>query len=81
MKTPEREEEKDSQEKNIFNNITIEKDKKTYKLSISKIDKEIIIKCRVEKPLKVFEKKFSKTDLEKEKFSKDVIISKKPMFI
>ncbi len=65
MKTPEREEEKDSQEKNIFNNITIEKDKKTYKLSISKIDKEIIIKCRIEKPLKVFEKKFSKTDLEK----------------
>jgi hypothetical protein len=61
MKTPE----KDSQEKNIFNNIRIDKDKKTYKLSISKIDKEIIIKCRVEKPLKVFEKKFSKTDLEK----------------
>lgn len=49
MKTPEKDEEKDSQEKNIFNNITIEKDKKTYKLSISKIDKEIIIKCRIEK--------------------------------
>ena len=44
MKTPGKNEELDSQEKNIFNNITIEKDKKTYKLSISKIDKEIIIK-------------------------------------
>ena len=65
MKTPGKNEELDSQEKNIFNNITIEKDKKTYKLSISKIDKEIIIKCRIEKPLKVFEKKFSKSDIEK----------------
>ena len=55
----------ESQEKNLFNTFIIEKDKKSYKLTISKIDKDIIIKCRIEKPLKVFEKKFTKSDLEK----------------
>ena len=55
----------ESQEKNLFNTFIIEKDKKAYKLTISKIDKDIIIKCRIEKPLKVFEKKFTKSDLEK----------------
>ena len=58
-KTPE------SEEQNITNNLIIEKDKKTYKLVVSKIGKEIIIKCRIEKPLKVFEKKFTKSNLEK----------------
>ena len=81
----------ESQEKNLFNTFIIEKDKKSYKLTISKIDKDIIIKCRIEKPLKVFEKKFTKSDLEKlgkifkgcdnieeaEKYLKDVIILKK----
>ena len=56
---------KESQEKNLFNTFIIEKDKKSYKLTISKIDKDIIIKCRIEKPLKVFEKKFTKSNLEK----------------
>ena len=55
----------ESQEKNLFNTFIIEKDKKSYKLTISKIDKDIIIKCRIEKPLKVFEKKFTKSNLEK----------------
>ena len=55
----------ETQEKNIFNTLIIEKDKKNYKLTISKIDKDIIIKCRIEKPLKVFERKFTKSDLEK----------------
>ena len=57
--------ENETQEKNIFNTLIIEKDKKNYKLTISKIDKDIIIKCRIEKPLKVFERKFTKSDLEK----------------
>ena len=51
-------------EKMISNNIIIEKDKKIYKLT-TKVDKDITIKCRIEKPLKVFERKFSKSDLEK----------------
>ena len=55
----------EAQEKNIFNTLIIEKDKKNYKLTLSKIDKDIIIKCRIEKPLKVFERKFTKSDLEK----------------
>lgn len=54
----------ESEEQNVTNNLIIEKDKKTYKLVVSKIGKEIIIKCRIEKPLKVFEKKFAKNDLE-----------------
>ena len=68
QETPKPEEKKETTEnegKNVSNNYIIEKDKKIYKLITTKIEKGIIIKCRIEKPLKVFEKKFSKSDLEK----------------
>ena len=68
QETPKSEEKKETSEnesKNESNNYIIEKDKKIYKLITTKFNKEIIIKCRIEKPLKVFEKKFSKSDLEK----------------
>ena len=68
QETPKPEEKKETSEnegKNVSNNYIIEKDKKIYKLITTKIEKGIIIKCRIEKPLKVFEKKFSKSDLEK----------------
>ena len=68
QETPKPQEKKETSEnesKNESNNYIIEKDKKIYKLITTKIDKGITIKCRIEKPLKVFEKKFSKSDLEK----------------
>ena len=50
--------------KNTSNKITIEKDKKFYCLNISNDEKEITFKFRIEKPLKVYEKKYSQKDLE-----------------
>ena len=46
------------------NTIKIEKDKKIYNLDISCNENEIILKCRIDKPLKVYEKNFQKKDLE-----------------
>lgn len=45
--------------------IKIEKDGKSYELNLLCDDKNIIIKCLKFKPLKLYEKKFEKKDLEK----------------
>ena len=50
--------------KKSSNKITIEKDKKFYCLNISNDEKEIIFSFRIDKPLKVYEKKYSQKDLE-----------------
>ena len=44
--------------------IEIEKDKTIYELNISYKDKDIILNCRIDKPLKCYERKYSKTELE-----------------
>lgn len=46
------------------NSFTIEKNGKSYLLYFSYDENNILIKCKIEKPLKIYEKKFSKTDLE-----------------
>ena len=48
----------------LVNSFTIEKDGKSYLLNISCDEKDIIIKCKIEKPLKVYEKEFSKSELD-----------------
>ena len=48
----------------ISNSIIIEKEGKKYNLILLNDEKEIKIKCRIDTPLKVYEKKFSKKDLE-----------------
>jgi hypothetical protein len=48
----------------LSNKIKIEKDNKSYNLDILNDGKEIILKCRIEKPLKVYERKCSKQALE-----------------
>ena len=50
--------------KRLSNKYNIEKDKKIYNLVIIFEVKNIILKCRNEKPLKIYEKKFSKIELE-----------------
>lgn len=50
--------------KKSSNKITIEKDKKFYCLNISNDEKVITFIFRIEKPLKVYEKKYSQKDLE-----------------
>ena len=44
--------------------VKIEKDKIIYELNISLKNKEIFLNCRIDKPLKCYERKYSKTDLE-----------------
>ena len=44
--------------------LKIEKDKIIYELNISLKNKEIIFNCRIDKPLKCYERNYSKTDLE-----------------
>ena len=51
-------------DKKLSNTIKIEKDKKTYNLNIITNESEITLKCRIKKPLKIYEKKYSKSDLE-----------------
>ena len=46
------------------NKITIEKDKKKYDLDTFCNEKEIILKCRIDRPLKCYENKYSKTEFE-----------------
>ncbi len=46
------------------NTIKIEKDKKIYNLDISCNENEIILKCRIDKPLTYYERNYSKTELE-----------------
>ena len=48
----------------ISNKIKIEKDNKSYNFDIINDGKEIILKCRIEKPLKIYENKCSKQALE-----------------
>ena len=48
----------------LSNKIKIEKDNKSYNLDILNDGKEIILKCRIEKQLKVYERKCSKQALE-----------------
>ena len=48
----------------ISNSIIIEKEGKKYNLILFTDENEIKIKCRIDTPLKVYEKKFSKKDLE-----------------
>ncbi len=48
----------------LVNSFTIEKDGKSYLLNISCDEKDINIKCKIEKPLKVYEKEFSKSELD-----------------
>ena len=48
----------------LINSFPIEKDGKSYLLNISCDEKNIIIKCKIEKPLKVYEKEFSKSELD-----------------
>lgn len=48
----------------ISNTIKIEKDNKSYNFEIINDGKEIILKCRIEKPLKIYENKCSKQALE-----------------
>ena len=48
----------------ISNTIVIEKEGKKYNLILLNDENEIKIKCRIDKPLKVYEKAFSKKDLE-----------------
>ena len=50
--------------KKMVNKYRIEKDKKPYDLTIINDEKNIIIKLRMEKPLKIYETKLSKNDLE-----------------
>lgn len=50
--------------KKLSNKYVIEKDKMQYTFNIIMEDNNIIFKCKNEKPLKVFEKKLSKNDLE-----------------
>jgi hypothetical protein len=44
----------------ISKSIIIEKEGKNYNLLLSIDENEIKIKCRIDKPLKVYEKNFSK---------------------
>ena len=44
--------------------IKIEKDKIIYELKITLKNNEIFLNCRIDKPLKCYERKYSKTDLE-----------------
>ena len=53
-----------STKKGLSNKYKIEKDKKLYNLIVINDEKDIVFKCRIEKPLKVNEKKLSKNDLE-----------------
>ena len=48
----------------ISKSIIIEKEGKNYNLLFSIDENEIKIKCRIDKPLKVYEKNFQKKDLE-----------------
>jgi len=48
----------------ISNSIKIEKDNKCYELQLSCDDKNIIIKLIINEPLKIFEKKYDKKELE-----------------
>ena len=48
----------------ISKSIIIEKEGKNYNLLLSIDENEIKIKCRIDKPLKVYEKNFQKKDLE-----------------
>ena len=48
----------------LSNKIKIEKDNKSYNLDVLNDGKEIILKCRIEKPLKIYERKCSKQALE-----------------
>ena len=53
-----------STKKILSNKYKIEKDKILYDLIVINDEKDIIFKCRIEKPLKVYERKLSKSDLE-----------------
>ena len=48
----------------ISKTIKIENEGNNYNLSLSSDENELKIKCRIDKPLKVYEKNFSKKDLE-----------------